>query len=185
MDALECIRARRSYRGAFSAAPVPRGDLAKIIEAGLAAPSGCNAQTTSLAGIDDPALVGEIMGLVGKNGFGGGRPPAGVCVLTRRAPAYADVYFNVQDYSAAIENMLLAITALGYASCWIEGQVTESAETQARIAELLKAPAGLAAVAFLPVGVPAEGGGRPSRKPFEERAPFRERGWYNAYGGQA
>lgn len=34
-------------------------------------------------------------------------------------------YFAVQDYSAAIENMLLAIVELGYQSCWYEGHITD------------------------------------------------------------
>ena len=33
--------------------------------------------------------------------------------------------FAIQDYSAAIENMLLAIIALGYESCWYEGHITD------------------------------------------------------------
>ena len=177
MDVFEGIFRRYSHRGAFASEPVPRERLAKILEAGLAAPSGCNKQTTSLVGIDDPALVAAITDLVRKNGFAGGSAPAGVCVLTRRIPGYADVYFNVQDYSAAIENVLLAVTALGYASCWIEGQVTEDAGTQARIAELLRVPPEYTLVAFLPIGVPAVEGAPPARKPFSERALF------NAWGG--
>jgi len=177
MDLFESIRRRHSFRGAYLNAPVPREHLAKILEAGLAAPSGCHKQTTYLVGLDDPELVGAITGLVNKNGFSGARAPAGVCVLTRRIPAYADVYFNVQDYSAAIENMLLAITALGYASCWVEGQVAEDAETQKRIAELLRVPQEYAVAAFLPIGTPEKEGKGPAYKPFSERA------WFNAYGG--
>jgi len=173
MDIFEGIHKRHSYRGAYLSTPVPRKDLERVLEAGLAAPSGCHAQTTSLVGLDDPTLINAITALVKKNGFGGGCAPAGVCVLTRRVPAYADVYFNVQDYSAAIENMLLAITALGYASCWIEGQLTEDAETQKQVAELLNIPDEYTVVAFLPVGVPEKESKGPSYKPFCERA------WYN------
>lgn len=48
MTALEVINNRHSYRGKYESIPVPREDLIKIMEAGLAAPSGCNKQTTSL-----------------------------------------------------------------------------------------------------------------------------------------
>ena len=97
-------------------------------------------------------------------------------ILTEKIPGYANVYFNVQDYAAAIENMLLAITSLGYASCWIEGQVTAKNETQKQIAKLLKIPMDYIVVAFLPIGVPETEGKRPSYKTFSERA------WYNTYG---
>ncbi|MDR2581764.1 MAG: nitroreductase family protein [Fibromonadaceae bacterium] len=176
MDIFECIQKRYSYRGSYVNTPVPREDLEKIIKAGLAAPSGCNKQTTSLIGLDDQQTLDSITSLIKKNGFGGKTAPAGICILTQQIPGYADVYFNIQDYSAAIENMLLAITALGYASCWIEGQITESAETQKQIATLLNLPADYIVVGFLPIGIPEKEGKRPSYKLFSQRA------WYNIYG---
>lgn len=56
MNVFEAINSRRSYRGKFKDTPVPREDLVKIMEAGLAAPSGCNKQTTSLIAVDDPEM---------------------------------------------------------------------------------------------------------------------------------
>jgi len=178
MNTFDVIKNRYSYRGSYKNTPVPREDLTKILEAGLAAPSGCNMQTTSLIALDECELVNSIIDLVRKNGFRGtgGYPPAGICVLTRRIPAYDDVYFNVQDYSAAIQNMLLAVTALGYASCWIEGQVTKDAQTQNQIAKLLNISADYIVVGFLPVGVPENEVKRPDYRAFEERA------WFNGFG---
>ncbi|MCL2764221.1 MAG: nitroreductase family protein [Treponema sp.] len=176
MNTFEAIKNRYSFRGIYKSTPVPREDLKKILEAGLAAPSGCNKQTTSLIALDDRELVGSVSKLVKKNGFGGEGAPAGICILTQKTPAYEDKYFYIQDYSAAIQNMLLAITALGYASCWIEGQVTCSAETQNNISKLLNIPAGYIVIGFLPVGVPETEGKRPDYKAFEERA------WFNGFG---
>ena len=64
MDLLELINSRHSYRGKFESTPVPREDLVKIMEAGLAAPSGCNKQTTSLVAVDDPALLEKLHGVI-------------------------------------------------------------------------------------------------------------------------
>jgi nitroreductase len=175
MDIFECIQKRYSYRGSYKNTPIPREDLEKIIKAGLAAPSGCNKQTASFVGLDDQNILNSITQLIKKNGFSGKSAPAGICVLTRRIPGYADVYFNIQDYAAAIENMLLAITAFGYASCWIEGHITENTETQKQIAELLNIPEEYIVVAFLPIGVPEKEGKRSTYKTFSERA------WYNVY----
>ena len=55
MSMIEIIQKRRSYRGKFKPTPVPREDLIKIMQAGLAAPSGCNKQTTSLIAVDERA----------------------------------------------------------------------------------------------------------------------------------
>jgi len=176
MDVFEAINKRYSYRGSYKNESIPREDLKKITEAGIVAPSGCHKQTTSFIVLDDPNLVNSITNLVKKNGFSGGNATAGICVLTQRIPGYAEKYFYVQDYSAAIENILIAVAALGYASCWIEGQVTENAETQKQIAELLNIPDGYIAVAFLPIGIPEKEGKRPVYKPFSERA------WFNKFG---
>ena len=175
MDIFECIQKRYSYRGSYLNTPIPRENLEKIIKAGLAAPSGCNKQTTSLVGIDDHQILNEITDLINKNGFGGKTTPAGICILTQKIPGYADVYFNIQDYAAAIENMLLAITSLGYASCWIEGHITENDETQKQIAKLLNIPQKYIVIGFLPIGIPENEGKRPKYKTFSERA------WYNIY----
>lgn len=119
MNILEAIQNRHSYRGKYASTPVPREDLKTIMEAGLAAPSGCNTQTTSLIAVDDPAILKELNAIINKPV--GATAPAMICVLTQRIPSYHGRCFAVQDYSAAIENMLLAITALGYESCWVEG----------------------------------------------------------------
>ena len=44
MNTISTIFTRTSYRGKFKETPIPREDLIKIVEAGVAAPSGCNKQ---------------------------------------------------------------------------------------------------------------------------------------------
>ena len=63
--------------------------------------------------------------------------PAMICVLTKRIYAYRDKCFATQDYSAAIENMLLAITSLGYESCWYEGHITDDDRICDKMAKIL------------------------------------------------
>ena len=128
-------------------------------------PSGLVAsftQTTSLIGLDDLEMIKSVTShFENKPKFASA--PAAICVLTQHVPGYDDVYFNVQDYSAAIENMLLAITALGYASCWIEGEITWSKEFSRKVADTLGVAEGYELVAYLPVGIPAGKGARVKR----------------------
>ncbi len=56
MNVLEAIKKRKSYRDVFKKEPVPREDLREILEAGTAAPSGCNLQTTQFIAVDEPEL---------------------------------------------------------------------------------------------------------------------------------
>ena len=174
MNALDCILNRKSYRGKYLPEPVPRQDLTAIMACGLAAPSGCNKQTVSLIGVDDPGLLQKLHSVI--HPPVGETAPAMICVLTQRIIAYRDRCFAVQDYAAAIENMLLAAESLGYASCWFEGHITDTDRIGDKMARILNVPEGYELVCFLPVGKPAEQAKRALKKPFGERA------WFNGFG---
>ncbi len=175
MHTLEAIWKRTSYRGRYKPEAVPRDDLRTILKAGLAAPSGCNKQTVSLIAVDDPDTLKRLRTVI--------QPPIGetapamICVLTRRILAYRDRCFAVQDYAAAIENMLLAIVALGYQSCWIEGHITDEDAIGRQMADILGVPAEYELVCFLPVGKAEEPLRRARKRPDGERA------WLNRFGG--
>ena len=172
MNTFEALTGRYSYRGIYQSTPVPREDLRKIMQAGLDAPSGCNKQTTSLIAVDNAALLVKLQAIIPK----GKTAPAMICVLTRKIIAYKDRTFYIQDYSAAIQNMLLAIHALGYASCWIEGNITDADRIGDKMADILGVPEDYELVAVLPVGTPAEEAIRVTKQPFTERA------WFNGFG---
>lgn len=95
-------------------------------------------------------------------------------VLTQRINAYCDRCFSIQDYSAAIENMLLTIVELGYQSCWYEGHITDEDRICDKIAEILSVPDSYEAVCILPVGIAENEPVAPKKKEFEERA------WFNS-----
>ena len=173
MNVMEAIRARRSYRGKYEATPVPREDLARIMQAGLDAPSGCNKQTTSLIAVDDPEVLARLHSVIDPPV--GATAPAAICVLTRRINAYRDRCFAVQDYSAAIENMLLAVVELGYQSCWFEGHITDDDRICEKMAQILNVPEEYELVCFLPIGKAEGKPADPVKKAFGERA------WFNAF----
>lgn len=77
MNTLQAIKVRTSYRGKYKDSPVSREDLTKIMEAGLAAPSGCNQQTTSLIAVDDPKILERLHNSV--KPFVGRTAPAIIC----------------------------------------------------------------------------------------------------------
>ena len=170
---IEWILSRRSYRGKYQPVPVPRENLEAILEAGLAAPSGCNKQTTSLIAVDDPDLLKQIRTAIDPPVAV--TAPAMICVLTQRINAYRDRCFAVQDYAAAIENMLLAAVSLGYESCWYEGHITDADRIGDKIAKILNVPEGYELVCILPVGIAEEKPAAPKKKPFDQRA------WFNGF----
>lgn len=174
MNTLEAISKRHSYRGEFENTPVPREHLTLIMQAGLDAPSGCNRQTTSLIAVDDPEVLSRLHAVIDPPV--GETAPAAICVLTQKIIAYRDRCFYIHDYSAAIENMLLAITDLGYQSCWYEGHITDLDRIGDKMAKILGVPDEYELVCFLPVGVPKDEVRGPRKKAFSERA------WFNGFG---
>ena len=174
MTTLELISARHSYRGKYLPTPVPREHLTAILQAGLDAPSGCNKQTTSIIAVDDPEILAKLRAVIDPPVAE--TAPAWICVLTQRIIAYRDRCFAVQDYSAAIQNMLLAIVALGYESCWYEGHITDADRIGDKMARILGVPEDYELVCLLPVGVAAD----PVRAP--KKLNFAERAWFNGFG---
>ena len=176
MDVLEAIAKRHSYRGPFRDQPVPRSDLQRIVQAGLQAPSGKNAQTTRFVIVDDADLVRKIAGMRDANKAIQQAKAFIACIIDVKPEAvYEGHAFQVEDCAAAVENMLLAVTALGYATVWIDGwlRVENRADT---IGDLLGLPEGKIIRVILPIGVPIEAW------PQKEKMPFAARAWFNRYG---
>lgn len=176
MDLFEAVSKRHSYRGPFRDAPVPRADLQRVVQAGIQAPSGKNAQTTTFVIVDEPALVQRIGRLHDRNAAMQQARAFIACVVDRAPePTYEGHSFAVEDCAAAVENMLLAVTALGYASVWIDGwlRINNHAET---IGEMLGVPPGKVIRVLLPVGVPAE------QRPQKEKKAFDQRAFFNKHG---
>ena len=176
MNVLDAIHNRHSYRGKFKNTPVPKDDLIKIMQAGLDAPSGCNKQTTFLIAVDDPEILEKLHSVI--NPPIAETAPAAICVLSKRINAYRDRCFAVQDYSAAIQNMLLAIVELEYQSCWYEGHITDDDRICDKMAKVLNIPDDYELVCFLPVGIAESVVSAPRKKPFDERA------WFNSFPQQ-
>ena len=174
MDIFETIAKRHSYRGEFQNKPVPRADLEKIVQAAINAPSGCNAQTTSFVVVDDAKLIADIAKIFGDKPVCSTAKAVIVC-LTDATPAYGNTSFAREDCAAAVQNMLLAITALGYATVWFQGYVQSNGNDQ-KIAELLGVPKNLRVEIVLPLGVPVTSELPREKKPLTERVSFNQYG---------
>jgi nitroreductase len=150
MDAMEAIRTRRSIRK-YSGAPIPKSDLEAIVDAGRLAATGSNKQPWDFVVVTNREMIARFQSM---------KP------WIEQAAAVIAVVMDpqsrwwVEDGSAAIQNILLACTALGYGACWVEGDLLPREE---EFKTLLGVPAGKRILAALPVGVPDESPGKPKK----------------------
>ena len=169
MEFFETVARRRCYRGEFTDAPVSREALTKILEAAIEAPTACNAQSPSFIAIDDPEILAQIAEIIPTPVCKTAKAVV-VCVADKR-PVYADVSFYKEDCAAAVQNMLLAITALGFYSVWLDG-VLRRDQVAEKIARLLQIPEGKRVQILLPIGALETMPPKAERLPFEKRASF-------------
>jgi len=152
MDALEAIHKRRSIRQ-FTGEAIPKADLEAIVDAGRLAATGSNRQPWDFVVVTDRTAIGQFLSA------GAWMEKAGAVIAVVMDPASR---WWVEDGSAAIENMLLAGTALGYGACWVEGDALPREE---QFKTLLGVPAEKRLMALVPIGVAVE-------KPTKEKKPL-------------
>jgi nitroreductase len=154
MDALEAIRKRRSIRR-YTDDAIPKADLETIVDAGRLAATGSNRQPWNFVIVTDRAMIAQF------KVSGAWIASAGAVIVVVMDPRSR---WWIEDGAAAIENMLLASTALGYGACWVEGNALPHEE---QFKTLLGVPAGKRVMALIPIGVAAETP-TPKKKPLEQ-----------------
>ncbi len=163
MDFFETIYRRRSVRQ-FTGAPIPPEDLLKIVDAGRLAASGNNRQpwefiiVTGRERIDRLKVASHWM------------DKAAAIIAVVMDPTSR---WWLEDAAAAVENMLLAATALGYGSCWLEGYTLPRED---ELKAVLSIPPGKRLFTLVPVGVPVEW-------PVKEKKPFSSLVYWEFYSG--
>jgi len=177
MDVFEAITKRYSHKAKFLPDTVPLTDLERIAKAGLDAPSGANRQTVQLI-ILDRDIIAPLCEAAPAWGILETAHSA-IAVLTDNTLTPHDAMnFEKEDYSAAVQNILLAATALGYASLWLDSPYFDEDKQKAAL-QVLGAPETLHLWAVIPIGKPDGEGSRRQKLPFAERVS------YGRYGKKA
>ena len=202
MNTLTAISNRYSHKEKFlTNITIPLSDLEKIAQAALDAPSGVNRQTVQLIILPDKESVASLAHIAPTAGMqtvtaaiavltDGTRTPAGAIALASSGLADSHgklppaeqrdlnnpITFEKEDYSAAVQNILLAATALGYSSLWLDSPFFSNAAQKAA-RETLGTPDSFHLWAVIPIGKPEAEGGR------REKLPFAQRVSYKRYGG--
>jgi nitroreductase len=162
MDVWQAIMERRSVR-AFRPDPVPEETLRKLVEAGLWAPSGGNAQTWRFVIVSDPQKMRQIKmlspGLLGN-------PPAVIAICQdvaeseRKGAKLGKEVMTWMDTAMAAENIMLAAYAEGLGTCPI------CSFHPVGVQKLLHLPDHILPQMLISVGVP-EHAPRPPKRRFD------------------
>ena len=169
MDFFGATEERYSHKEKFLLTAVPLADLEKIAKAGLSAPTGNNSQCVRLVILPDRQALQPLCDIAPTDGMQ--TVPAAIAVFTENSKQNWKVNFEVEDYSAAATSMLLAATALGYSSLWLDSPFFDASKQKAAC-EALNAPLGFTMRVVLLIGLADGVGTRREKLPFDERVSY-------------
>ena len=144
MDALDCLKTRRSVRQ-FTSEEIDKTILEDIVDCGHLAASAINIQPVHFVVVTDSELKLKLANTTDHGKFLA-HAPACIVVLSE------NVKYYLEDGSAATQNILLAAKAYGLGSCWIAGDKKEYADT---IVNMLGAPSSTKLISLIAIGKPA------------------------------
>ncbi len=151
---LEVIKKRCSVRR-YQATPVPEEAIGQLLEAARWAPSAGNLQPWFFYVVRSQGVKECLAAAALEQRFIAQAPV--VIVVCAEPERSGRVYgergrrlYCYQDTAAAVQNILLAATAMGLGTCWV------GAFHEDRVRECLAVPPHRVPVAIIPVGYPAE-----------------------------
>ncbi|MBO8180183.1 MAG: nitroreductase family protein [Archaeoglobus sp.] len=153
MECLDLLFRRVSIRK-FKPDDIDDDTLMKILEAGNAAPSAGNLQARDFVVVRNEQTKKKLAMAALKQMFIAEAPV--VVVVCANYPRSMRVYgergrlYAEQDATAAIENILLAVTALNLGAVWV------GAFDEEQVSEILELPEHVRPMAIIPIGHPAE-----------------------------
>jgi len=182
MDFFELVKQRRSVRKYIDRAVEPEL-LEQVMMAAQSAPSWKNGQCWRFIVVTAPELKKQIIGLTSvfnQTWLGTEYAIIVACGNPDESGFRNGQHYYLVDVAIALQNMVLAATALGLGTCWI-GSFDED-----KLKYLLKIPPAYRIVALTPLGYPAKNDGlvgniaktvvrRDSRKSLSEIFSFN--GW--------
>jgi nitroreductase len=176
VDFFNVIEKRRSVRD-FVKDEISKSDLKRIVNAGRLAPCGGNKQAWHFIVVVDKEIINKILiylevskimaDLKRTKGSYDAEGPVGFQNTSAVIAVAFDAMwtFYKEDGSAAVENMLLAASALGYGGCWVHGQATPYLKN---IEKLLNIPRGFRLFTMIVLGKPKRLPRRLPKKKLEE-----------------
>lgn len=145
---LNVIFSRRSIRE-YTDEPVSEQDITALLEAGMAAPSASNRKPWHFVVVTDK---GTLKALADAHPYGKMLANAALAIAVCGDPSISDWW--VQDCTAATENILIAVAALGLGGVWLGCHGRPKREQAVR--KVLGIPDKIGVLSLLSIGHPGE-----------------------------
>lgn len=174
MNTLDAINNRRSIRR-YLDRPVEFEKITTILDAARRAPSAGNLQDWRFIVVSDKGLIKQVAEYSIEQYWIASAP---LIIMVCAVPEKHEMYYglrgkrlyNVQDCSAAIQNILLSSVELGLGTCWV------GAFEEDKIRELFAIPVDIRPQAIITIGYPDEVPDERSLVPIENIV------YFNRYG---
>jgi len=165
-DVIDAILQRRCIRE-FSREPVPEATIGRIMDAAIHAPSGGNLQPWEFyVVLSQEKKEGLAAAAYGQSFLAEAPVVIVVCAVPQMSGAkYGQrgmTLYCLQDTAAAVQNILLAATGYGLASCWV------GAFDEEQVLKVLESPMNLRPVAMIPIGYSEVTARTPARRSLNE-----------------
>ena len=164
-ELIQTIFARRSIRS-YTAEPIDEAHIQTLLEAAMAAPSASNIKPWHFVVVSDRQTLDD---LAEDHPYGKMLFEAPLCIAVCGDSTVSAGYW-VQDCSAATENLLLAVVALGLGAVWLGVHPLE--ERVVAVREVLNLPETIVPLNLISIGHPAEQ--KESRTQYDGRRVHRE-----------
>ncbi len=141
MDAIECLKTRRSVRS-YRKDAIDRAVIEDIVDCARLAATAINVQPWQFVAVTDPATLDRMASITDHGKFIADVPCC-IAVFCEKGKYY------LEDGSAATQNLLLAARAHGLGSCWVAGDKKPYCDEMAR---LLSVPESHTLVSLVAIG---------------------------------
>jgi len=152
MDIFDVIKTRKSIRKYINK-PVEPEKIERIMTAAQQAPSWRNGQCWKFIVVNNPEKKKELIrctGTFNRSWLGKEHAIIVACGNPEQSGVRNDKHYYMVDVAIAMENLVLAATALGLGTCWI------GAFDEEKIKGLLNIPNNYRIIAITPLGYPAK-----------------------------
>lgn len=158
MDAIDCIKTRRSIRF-YENEKIPEDVVEDILDCGRLAPTAFNKQPWEFIVVKKKDALKEIPEIVDYSDF------IKNCSLCIVICGNTEEKYYLEDSCAATENILLAAHAYGYGACWVAGHNQKHTK---ELKQLLKIPKDYDPVSIVSIGKPKEKVKCPKKKKLKD-----------------